>query len=480
MIMKKITFLLQILFVLNVSTMFAQTIINNGFESWSNNFIYENPAIYETSNFHIYNSGGELNAMKTTDAQEGDFALQLTTKEAPEINVNGMAFIGYPGEDKIFGGIPFNKKPNQIKVWVKYDIKPLDTANIIVIFKTSTAFNGYARAQLTGTQEDYQEITIFTQWFLPYTILPDTMAVVLTSSNINTDADLQPGSTITIDNIRFGDITDDFPNGSFEEWEDTYITEPDSWITSNAFTSNSTGASVMQSEDSYEGESAAEIITQKTIWGDLVAFIANCYVGKDDVYGGIPVDQNPIKVKGFYKYNGVDSDSALFFARLSHYNEDTQEREILEEVYLPLGNTDEYLPFEIPFTYATTPDADTLSLVFSSSNYNLEEEVRLGSSLLLDSVFVQYFPNVVDESLVEKNIISPNPAYEQLRFNLANFFHSKNEIRIYNASGKLVKKMQTSPATMSQSVDVSDLSAGLYFYELSSGDQSSKGKFIIK
>ncbi len=457
----------------------SQEIPNGNMEGWSDVTAYENPVLYETSNFHIYNSGGELNAIKTTDAQDGNYALQLTTNPAPEVNVNGMAFIGYPGTNTIYGGVPFNKKPTAVKAWVKYDVKDLDTANIIVIFKTSTYVNGIARMQFTGVQTDYTEVTITPTWFLPYTILPDTMAVVLSSSTLEEEVDPQVGSTITIDHFSFVGVPDEFPNYSFEDWESVSLEEPDSWISSNAFTSNSTGASVLKTGDSYEGNFASQIITQKTIWGDYTGFLANCYVGKEDIYGGMPVNDNPLKVSGYYKYTGIDSDSALLVARTTYFDESTNQSEILEEVFVKLGNASEYTPFEIPFQHTGAPLADTLSLVFSSSDYSIEENVRLGSSLTLDDVSIIYESDNVAENALSAGV-SPNPATGEIRFQLSHLLDKSMKIQILDAKGEVVKTQTVNVRSMTTSMDVSALQPGIYFYRLTGGNKPLEGKFIIQ
>ncbi len=457
----------------------SQEIPNGNMEGWSDVAAYENPVLYETSNFHLYNSGGELNALKTTDAQDGNYALQLTTKAAPEVNVNGMAFIGYPGENTIFGGIPFNQKPTAIKAWVKYDIKDLDTANIVVIFKTSSYPNGIARLQLTGTQSEYTQVTITPTWYLPSTIMPDTMTVVLTSSTTEEEAAPQVGSTITLDNFSFEGISDEFPNFSFEDWETVNLEEPDSWISSNGFTSNGTGTSVIKSTDSFEGDYAAQIVTQKTIWGDYTGFLANCYVGNEAVYGGMAVDDNPATISGYYKYEGIDSDSALLYARTTYFDENTNQSEILEEVFVKLGNSSEYIPFEIPFEHTGAPLADSLSIAFSSSNYDNEESVRLGSSLTIDDISIVYESDNIAEHKLQANV-SPNPASDEVRFELSRFLNSSMKIEIYNAKGQIVKSQNIKMGATTTSLDVSGLKPGMYFYRLTGQKEPLEGKFIIK
>ncbi len=456
-------------------TAWTQEISNAGFETWTNEVLYENPLIYETSNFHIYNSGGEPNAIKTTDAQDGNYAIQLTTRSAPEVDVNGMAFIGKPGVQTILGGVPFNEKPSAIKAWVKYDVPELDTANIIVLFKTSTYPNGIARAQLTGTQSEYVEITLTPTWYLPYTILPDTVTVVLSSSTLIGEVEQIPGSTITIDNITFVGSTGQCPNGSFEDWADLSMEEPSSWITSNGFTSNGTGASVLKSTDSNGGSFASQLITQKTLWGDTVAFVANCYVGKEDVYGGMKVEDNPKFIRGYYKYTGVDNDSAHFHFKTS------LNTVVVEEFDVKLGNVSEYTYFEIPFEYTGVPLVDTLAIAFSSSDKLIPANARVGSELFLDDLEIIYESDGVEDLSSDANLVYPNPSSDEIRFKLSQFLNSSIEIKIYNAKGQIVKQYTSSLASMEgKSMDISELESGMYFYQLISADRKLNGKFIIK
>ncbi|MBK7669006.1 MAG: hypothetical protein IPJ32_17690 [Sphingobacteriaceae bacterium] len=82
--------LFSFLSIILVSGALAQSIPNGGFESWTLN-TYENPQFYNTSNYQ-YNGGSNgyqtgLNALKTTDAYHGNYAIKLLTSLSGTMSV---------------------------------------------------------------------------------------------------------------------------------------------------------------------------------------------------------------------------------------------------------------------------------------------------------------------------------------------------------------------------------------------------------
>lgn len=78
----------------------------------------------------------------------------------------------------------------------------------------------------------------------------------------------------------------------------------------------------------------------------------------------------------------------------------------------------------------------------------------------------------------EKMLVFPNPAHSTISFELPYANGNKYSVKIYNSLGKLVKMLNES-ILRCFTIDISDLPAGIYVYNISSDKgNSSAGKFI--
>ena len=107
---------------------FGQSVPNGGFESWQVT-TYENPQNYQTSNFENKSSGIVApNALKTTDAYHGSFALKLTTTASSSTLANFAYFAnGNPGGNNPQGGIPYPLKPTGLRFTYNSNVIGSDT-----------------------------------------------------------------------------------------------------------------------------------------------------------------------------------------------------------------------------------------------------------------------------------------------------------------------------------------------------------------
>lgn len=244
--------LLVLLSILLVKQFNAQSIPNGGFESWSATN-YENPNGFQTSNLEMKN-GYQLgvNAVKTTDAQAGNYAIKLTTI-AGTPNPNFAFFAnGNPGGSGASGGIPYSQKPTGIRLYYKSNIIGTDTALFIVMFKKAGSYIGQYLYKITASQSNY---TLFNPTFTPsLTVTPDTFIVAAASSNAFLNSGFQIGNSLQIDNMSFtGVVTQPASfNGSFENWTSFQSNRLNGWFTS-------TSGSFQRTTDAYSGNYALEL-----------------------------------------------------------------------------------------------------------------------------------------------------------------------------------------------------------------------------
>ena len=460
----------------------SQSVSNGGFENWSTTVYFENPSQFSTSNMFSYYANGTANVTKSTDAQSGNYALKMETIGIGSDVFEGAVFIGTFEDESVSGGIPFDEKPDSLRGFAKYNVMADDTAYVAVLFKKWGSPIGICFAQFYGTQNNYTAFSAPVQWLVPL-ISPDTIAIAMLSSTIFSDP--VPGSTITVDNISFVGASTPFPNGDFENWEELSSEEPDDWFTSNIISLATGEISVSKTTDSYAGTYAALVESKTTMFEDTLGFITNGTMGEDDPIGGMPVDSTPDKISGYYKYIPVGPDTALGGVFLYHYNENTGVTELLEEVIIKLPPADEYTLFEINVDYFSLPEPDTVNITFASGNVDEGNSyIGLGSMLYLDALEITYKPNLVgieEQGQEISHQVYPNPAAEKIRIEFQEILGNDISVTITNSVGALVYQKNLNPLSTNHfDISVQNFKTGIYFYIIQSGNNTYKGKFIVK
>lgn len=139
----------------------------------------------------------------------------------------------------------------------------------------------------------------------------------------------------------------------------------------------------------------------------------------------------------------------------------------------PSNFTSVVVPEDV-FTYFHDPMDGTQKV---DSIYNSYYSSVGASYTQLGKVVFSYSENIVNTvSEIENTplLIYPNPANDELFFDLAPTLNGIN-IEIYNATGSLVKSGQISAF---QSMDISQLTPGIYFYSITLNGKPNSGSFI--
>jgi hypothetical protein len=202
---------LLILFVLLVSAgrMTAQTIPNNGMETWINHGHYDDPQNWDTPNRFVCILPYYTKVVtKSSDHQSGSFSARLESKTIPLFSVTapGVITLGTLQVDigsqtySIIGGVPISDAPTHLKGYFKYSPKGGDSCAIGIVL---TNWNGTGRDTLaTGyfaTKDTVASWTPFSAW-IDYSIqaIPDTMNIIALSSATYTPT---PGTVLFVDDL---------------------------------------------------------------------------------------------------------------------------------------------------------------------------------------------------------------------------------------------------------------------------------------
>jgi hypothetical protein len=435
-----------IVFLLSSFTMMAQQQLpNTGFENWTSTVIFESLSDWTCGNSeNVYGNPG---FSKSEDSYSGDFSVKLQ----PYLNGEDTSFAyfyhGVITGDGPGAGIPYSEDFDGIGGYYKSDLAEHDSA-VIMLVKFLNTVPTFFMTKIGGVANDWTQF---------YFDVPsgecDSVFVGFISSDVQLETVYSFDSWIMFDSIYFtnslGENPDPelIPNHDLENWYNVEYSDPQSWHTLNSYFTSIGVASVVESNDVFEGGSAAELVTSLVMGEYIISgylSLGEIFLDDDDPVRGIPYTDKPSKLKGYYKYYPQETDVAVVQVMFS--NDD-----------ITVGGGDfafvaasEYTYFEVELNYEGDPD--TLTLVFSSGSIE-------GSRLLLDNISFDFEVNVADESS-NKYTVYPNPANENVFVLFAE--QGNHIIQITDISGRLIKK-QTCNSNSQIQIDCTDLMPGVYF-----------------
>jgi hypothetical protein len=193
----------------------------------------------------------------------------------------------------------------------------------------------------------------------------------------------------------------------------------------------------------------------------------------------------PTRFSGFYKSYPVSGDSSAAVVLLSKWNSGTHKRDTLAYNRLAFhGTINSWTAFDTLVTYrdhTTVPDSLTI-LLLSCAGFNASNMFgsvgQVGSRALFDDVNLTDVNGIPLLPMPDVNVkLSPNPASRFLKIDLGSSVEN-GYFEVYDAQSKLIRKVQISGN--SAQISVSDLSAGVYFYKLTTNSKLlDSGTFMV-
>ena len=189
----------------------------------------------------------------------------------------------------------------------------------------------------------------------------------------------------------------DIPNADFEQW-DTYTgyVDPADWDTPNLLTYVAPFyvLTTTQSTDSYSGTYAVRMESQTILSFVVPGLLTLGQLSFDminqtsEISGGIPFNQRPSFLRGYYKYTPATGDNALAAVFLTSYDTESCIRDTVAQGGLLLPDTiDIYSQFEVILEYYSVLTPDTMNIIIMpTAGLN----TVLGSVMLVDSVWLDY------------------------------------------------------------------------------------------
>jgi hypothetical protein len=374
--------LLVVCALLIANSVFCQTIPNGGFENWSTS-TYEEPDYYQTSN--AQNGSGvsnPSNAVKTTDAYHGLYAIKLTTILAGTDTAFAYFSNGDPGKSPPQGGLPYSQKPTGFRCYYKSNIVGTDSAIILVMFKKAGVSIGSYFYKIGKTKTAYM---LFNPVFSPaLTTTPDSIVFAAASSNAFIGSGI-PGNMLQLDSISLTGVTQQPANfnGDLELWQTHTINSLNGWSTSGG--NNGAG----QTMDKYTGSYAMELQTTGPSFGGSNqvqpgSAITGVQVNNSSPKGGHPYTKQIDTLIFYYKYIPADpNDSASVYISFSKGgNSFAQYGKFLGTA---VGS---YKKVVIPFNLNQVPDTAMISIQSSSGPSWPYPNSYVGSDLKIDNMYL--------------------------------------------------------------------------------------------
>jgi hypothetical protein len=364
----------------------AQSIPNGNFENWTSG-TYEYPQYYPfTSNTDaFFRFQAPFNCVKTTDAYQGDYAVELTTNVSATDTVMGHFISGSPNGDNWHGGLAYNQKPTGIRGYYKYNVASADSALIIASFSKAGNNIGMYFLKIGGVKTSY---TLFNLTLSPaLSETPDSVMFGATSSDINA-VSIIPGSTLKLDSVSFTGVTSQPAqiNASFELWQSQELNRPDNW-------NSDRGDGMNRTTDVVAGNYAIELTTYL---GDnngnpqaRSSQISNGYYDNscNCMKGGYPFSNQIDTLVFSYKYVPMGNDSANVSLNFKKNGSN------IGWAGISLYATATYQYKEIPFSIGQAPD--TVIVLIGSSDWQNSELSFIGSVLKIDEIHFKSQPIIV-------------------------------------------------------------------------------------
>jgi len=456
-------------------------IINGNFENW-NTISWETLDFANTLTEDLIANGSPSNTIKTSDSQNGNFALRLESVLVDDVEpVFGFALFGQFGDDGAETGYPFSQNPSTIQGYYKCNLAPGDTAILLVSFWSNDETISLDLFKFAG------EINAYTNFSFPLNI-PfganiDSVTVGMASANaVAEDFSVTPGSWIQFDNFSFGGfgITENLPNADFENWTTVSVDEPANWFTFNAQLQAFLGNSYVERHvPGYAGNSAVKITTISFSDGQI-GFISNGSQGLQGEFGGgVPFTNLVDTLCGYYIYQPAagSNDSAIVNLVFSAAGD--------EFAYAPrlFESAAQYTYFEIPFFLFQAPEQVRIDISSSKFEQNLAYN---GSTLIIDELQFKSAPLSTNIKKPFHNpfsvMIFPNPAKDFVNLTFETTEKSIVFLLYDNLGNVMLKESKNTMIAGKHTIqiNIANFASGIYHYQIAGQNSILKSGKLVK
>lgn len=265
------------------------------------------------------------------------------------------------------------------------------------------------------------------------------------------------------------------PNGSFENWTGEDL---DGWTSAVEIDLGIFPISVTllsPSDDAKDGDKAVRLENSEAM-GYIIPGVLT--LGNVDVDissfspkldGGIPFQDRPKALTGWFKYLPQGTDSLLIYCILTKENAVSGVDTIGDVSLVITGEHSDYTLFTAEIDYLSNDTPDLMNIIIASAGYTGTADTYA----LIDDLKFAY-ETAVNETEVQNMYIYPNPSTGVFR---ASFETAQNRIiRVFDISGRKIYEDNTNE--MYYSIDLNGVVKGMYILEIDNGISKETRKLI--
>ncbi|MEG2177693.1 MAG: PCMD domain-containing protein [Bacteroidales bacterium] len=294
------------------------------------------------------------------------------------------------------------------------------------------------------------------------------------------------------------------PDGSFENWTEkkSYDKTPyheidgNFWATLNFLSTLppelSTGPITAFREAGRTGGFCAKIVSKTMIFGlDSVTKIplflpgvignVNVKFETQSATFGRPFAARPDTLKGYFKYESVDKDSAEIYIEMYKF-ENKRRKVVGRGNFICRETVKDWTSFAIPVLYTNDgmPDSITI-LAVASAGYNFDTLFNCkghdNSTLWVDDFSLVYSGVGIENQKTTSVGLYPNPAKESIQIKANSDFNGAI-FTIYDMSGRSIKQVQLDG--QNAEINISEMNNGMYVYRIQKGATTlNAGKLTV-
>ncbi len=278
------------------------------------------------------------------------------------------------------------------------------------------------------------------------------------------------------------------PNGGFENWiNHGNYDDPESWDTPNAETAIIPffGVSVVTKSTDHSGGTYSARLETKHITlppidvpgfmtlGTLSVDLAG---GTFVLTGGVPIDDSPTHLQGFYKYAPLGGDSCVIGIGFTKWNGTTRDS-IAYAAFSTHSVVSDWTFFSAWVDYDTVVQPDTMNIIAMST---AQEVMTPGTVLYVDDLVLDYTAGVNDQD--PKTGIEIYQDKETKRIMMFYDFSKPQYTtsKLYNMTGQVVGQNNTALIRQGrQEINYMNLPQGVYVLEILHHNLKFTKKFIL-
>ena len=277
--------------------------------------------------------------------------------------------------------------------------------------------------------------------------------------------------------VAFGGIMKaQVPNGDFANW--TALTNydmPADWDNLNPMTASQNVFTCLKGLTKSTGNVYLKLVSDSVPGMGVAPGIAVC--GKLDPMtlkpkSGFSYTQRPTALTGQWQFMAQGTDPGFVAVYFSKWNNSTKKREIIGSGVDTLkGMEMAWAPFSVPITFSSQALPDSCIIFLSSSGPTPLQY----SYLFVDDLKFETTSGITENQTAANNFsYFPNPAHDILKLDLHSLKNVQS-IQIVDIQGQVL--YSSNAISMSNEIDVSKLTPGMYFIDIKSESGLSIKKF---